>query len=334
MNLPVYGADANSIMPLQVTRCEIDETAERLFSLESSWNALFAATIINTQVLSDLILVGSGDSWTAALTAAVYLEQRTTLRCRVLQTYDFLQSNLHRYGQETLIVMISASGRPSPVLDAINYALTSSAQVIGITNGPGSPFSKTTPNMLFTQAQKKGFPTQSTSATLYLLLRLADALSTNSDSVTWLTTQPESQFSTIKKAWQSKDLDFYRKNKLIFLGSNLSWGMALSGMNLLSSGPQIHADAFLIEEFYHSLRLNQVSEGHHFILLPATLADANFYHATYQSLLKKGATAEIVDYLDNSENPLHIFLRMQWLYEMSWNLACDFIKRGGQRVTC
>src|SRR5699024_11517698 len=72
-----------------------------------------------TRRSSDLVcIVGSGDSWTVALCAAAWLGKYTHLFCSALQTWDFLQTDLTRYQKETLIIILSASGRPSLTVDA------------------------------------------------------------------------------------------------------------------------------------------------------------------------------------------------------------------------
>ncbi|MCP5756656.1 SIS domain-containing protein, partial [Klebsiella pneumoniae] len=88
----------------------------------------------------------------------------------------FLGIPVERFSATSLVVVISASGRPSPVLDALAHALTTKASVVGMTNSPGSPFANLSSRMLFTLASKKGMPTQSSSATLFLLMRLVERI--------------------------------------------------------------------------------------------------------------------------------------------------------------
>ena len=64
-----------------------------------------------------------------------------TIQCRAyLQSLAFLGIPVERFSATSLVVVISASGRPSPVLDALAHALTTKASVVGMTNSPGSPF--------------------------------------------------------------------------------------------------------------------------------------------------------------------------------------------------
>lgn len=325
--------EQNPVMPLADTRLEIDATAAALRRLDASWDAHISALTLNVSELRRVILVGSGDSLTAAQCAAAWLQKHTTLPCQARQTFEFLQQDLTAYGQEVLIVALSASGRPSPVLDALHYALGSKAQVLGITNAPGTQFSHATPNMLFTGAKKRGIPTQSSSCTLYALLRLGGMLSGKRLSGLHLDSQLEARCQQQQLAWQNNDRTAWQADSITLLGSGLSWGLALSGSNLLSCGPQRQACALQIEEFHHSLRLNQAHAGQLYILIPGTPAEFEFYHATQTKLLAQGATTEWVNFQPDIDDANNQLLVMQWLYEMSWHTGCDFVAAGGQRIS-
>ena len=328
-----WEADSRSIMPLLPTRAEIDTTYSVLKALDMSWRQyLLAVNQLQTDKIGHLILVGSGDSWAAALIAAAWIESRSTLHCVARQTFDFLSTPLARYGRETLIVIISASGRLSPVTEAVKYANASQAQVLGLSNAPGTPFSQLADKIVFTGATKRGMPTQSTSATLYLLLRLAESISGTHAAFSDLSGLAPEGFIEIRNVWGKKKRDIYWESRVTFLGNHLTWGAALTGANLLSCGPQIRSAAFPLEEFHHSLRLNQVKEGDHFILLPGSWSERAFYLQTRTALHHKGASSEVIDIPPNRDDVSHLFSLLQHLYEMSWHLAVDFIEQGGQRV--
>lgn len=229
-------------------------------------------------------------------------------------------------------MVISASGRPSPATRAMQHAIASQAQVLGLTNADGSPFSQLSDNIIFTGATKRGMPTQSTSATLYLLLRLADVIKGTTPEFSGLSGLTPGACIDIGEIWKNKKRHHYREKRVIFLGNHLTWGAALTGANLLSCGPQIRSYAFPLEEFHHALRLNQVKEGEHFILLPGSRSERSFYIQTRDALLNQGASCEMIDVPPNVDEASHLFCLLQHLYEMSWYLAVDFIEQGGQRV--
>ncbi|RRS11713.1 iron dicitrate transport regulator FecR, partial [Escherichia coli] len=183
-----------------------------------------------------------------------------------------------------------------------------------------------------TWANKQGIPTQSSSVTLYTLLRLAQNLCPGLTPLQ-IEEDLEGKFSQINQHWQQKKRHFYQQKEITFLGSGLSWGLAISGSNLLSCGPQIRATAFPLEKFYHSLRLHQAGVGQHYFLLPATSREYPFYIATQKAIVEQGATAELISFIPDASESNNLFLVMQWLYEMCWHLSCDYVDAGGQRVS-
>ncbi|EFN8018699.1 TPA: SIS domain-containing protein [Escherichia coli] len=328
MNMPARAP----VMPLAQTREEINATAAALRHLAAIWGECFSSVQLDKRAVERVCIVGSGDSWTVALCAAAWLGKYTHLFCSALQTWDFLQTDLTRYQKETLIIILSASGRPSLTVDALSHAVCSNAQVLGVTNCPGTPFCAITENMLYTWANKQGIPTQSSSVTLYTLLRLAQNLCPGLTPLQ-IEEDLEGKFSQINQHWQQKKRHFYQQKEITFLGSGLSWGLAISGSNLLSCGPQIRATAFPLEEFYHSLRLHQAGVGQHYFLLPATSREYPFYIATQKAIVGQGATAELISFIPDASESNNLFLVMQWLYEMCWHLSCDYVDAGGQRVS-
>lgn len=320
------------IMPLAKTREEIDTTAAALRHLAIIWGECFSTIQLDEYAVKRVYIVGSGDSWTVALCVAAWLGKYTHLSCSALQTWDFLQTDLTRYQEETLIIILSASGRPSLAVDAFHHAVYSNAQVLGVTNCPGTPFCAITENVLYTWANKQGIPTQSSSVTLYALLRLVQKLCPD---ITPLQIEEdlEGKFRQINRHWQQKKRRLYQQKEMTFLGSGLSWGLALSGSNLLSCGPQIRATALPVEEFYHSLRLYQVDASQHYFLIPATSCEYPFYLATQKAIIEQGATAELISFIPDTSESTNLFLVMQWLYEMCWHLSSDYVNAGGKRVS-
>ncbi len=167
----------------------------------------FSSVQLDKRAVERVCIVGSGDSWTVALCAAAWLGKYTHLFCSALQTWDFLQTDLTRYQKETLIIILSASGRPSLTVDALSHAVCSNAQVLGVTNCPGTPFCAITENMLYTWANKQGIPTQSSSVTLYTLLRLAQNLCPGLTPLQ-IEEDLEGKFSQINQHWQQKKAPF------------------------------------------------------------------------------------------------------------------------------
>ena len=103
-------------------------------------------------------------------------------------------------------------------VDALCHAVCSNAQVLGVTNCPGTPFCAITENMLYTWANKQGIPTQSSSVTLYTLLRLAQNLCPGLTPLQ-IEEDLEGKFSQINQHWQQKKRHFYQQKEITYRGA-------------------------------------------------------------------------------------------------------------------
>ncbi|MDU4226310.1 MAG: SIS domain-containing protein, partial [Streptococcus sp.] len=109
-------------MPLFHTRQEIAGISGLLSAMQLLPDSLAALADIDFASLERLYLVGSGDSYAIALMVEEYLNRCGTIQCRAVQSLAFLGIPVERFSATSLVVVISASGRPSPVLDALAHA--------------------------------------------------------------------------------------------------------------------------------------------------------------------------------------------------------------------
>ena len=115
-------------MPLFHTRQEIAGISGLLSAMQLLPDSLAALADIDFASLERLYLVGSGDSYAIALMVEEYLNRCGTIQCRAVQSLAFLGIPVERFSATSLVVVISASGRPSPVLDALAHALAKTQQ--------------------------------------------------------------------------------------------------------------------------------------------------------------------------------------------------------------
>lgn len=326
------------IMPLSCTRQEIAGISGLLSSMQLQSETLDPLQDSDFTAYKRLYLVGSGDSYAIALMVEQYLNRYGVMACRAVQSFEFLGFSARQVSADTLVVVISASGRPSPVLDALAHALTMPASVVGITNVPGSLFANLTPCMLFTQARKRGMPTQSSAATLCLLMALADRIlqanavpaeSTNLDIERLLQAWEEAQW----QAWLSEYAQAFFSRRVIFLGNGLTRGVAYLASNLMACGPQIEASFFHIEEYCHALRLNQANQQHLVVMFPDTNKDLALCASIQQHLARRGALSHCFAPSENCK--VHDYLQqiMLLIFKLSLQLAERYVATGGERVT-
>ena len=325
-------------MPLSCTRQEIAGISGLLSAMQLQPNGLEALADIDFASLEQLYLVGSGDSYAIALMVEAYLNRCGAIQCRAVQSFTFLGLATDRFSAGSLVVVISASGRPSPVLDALAHALTTKARVVGMTNSPGSPFAQLSSRMLFTQACKKGMPTQSSSATLFLLMRLAERILQAKTVASEMTNVDIPHLSqgwenTQWQAWLGTHAEAFFSRRVVFLGNGMTWGMAYLASNLMACGPQIEAHFLPIEEYCHALRLNQANQQHLVVMFPEKEEDQLLCASIQQRLTRQGALSYCFAPPEHFRAHDYLQRNMLLLFQLSLTLAERYVAMGGERVT-
>lgn len=326
------------IMPLSSTRQEIAGICGLLSTMQACPDGLEAVADIHFASLEQLYLVGSGDSYAIALMVEAYLNRCGVMPCRAVQSFAFPGLATARFSARSLVVVISASGRPSPVLDALTHALTTKASVVGITNSPGSPFANLSSRMLFTGASKKGMPTQSNSATLFLLMRLVERIAQAKTAPPEITNVDIHALSQDREnahwqGWLAEYAEAFFSRRAIFLGNGITTGMAYLASNLMACGPQIEASFFHIEEYCHALRLNQANQHHLVVMFPENNEDQRLCASLQQRLTCQGALSYCFAPPEYSRVHDYLQRNMLLLFRLALKLAERYVAMGGKRVT-
>lgn len=350
--------EAGVIMPLIDTQLELDSTAA---TLERLWLQRHSIASVAFQLVSQPIrqvfLVGSGDSLIAAQLTARDMEMLSGLPCRAYQAYEFIHDARFLLDSCCLVIVISASGRPSPVLDALAVAAKSPARILGVTNQSTEPFTALANHCLFTGAIKKGIPTQSTTATLFLLSLLAIELSYHQgkvdiacrdgaiESLQRVTQRIRQVQAENRDYWLQQDRSIFFSKTITFLATGAAAAVAPLASNLLSCGPQRHSASFLLEEYHHSLRLLQSDRSQLLMLFMPLPADDPLMITTLSALARRGASVIAISpdhYQCLTQSSLTRsladinreanFYHLVFLQELSLQLAKDFIHQGGSRT--
>nr|WP_241391560.1 SIS domain-containing protein [Yersinia frederiksenii]ULG19853.1 hypothetical protein 49p1_00144 [Yersinia frederiksenii] len=253
-----------AMMPLSVTRQEVNDIANyiQFFDLRA------ALKIVSDNIHSDnvrhILLIGSGDSYALALLYAALFNEISALPARAIQAGEILRENVNYLNKSWLVIVLSASGRPSSVLDALIKVQATQAQVISITNTADSPFAVNAHNLVTTQAKKVGMPTQSSIASaLYLdvigCTLIPDYKRILISELTNLRQKMACLSGISKDSWYQTLLCLLFSKRVTLLGSGGDFGLALLLSNLLWCGPQLPNQVLQLEEYEHALRLNQAS---------------------------------------------------------------------------
>jgi glucosamine--fructose-6-phosphate aminotransferase (isomerizing) len=353
------------MMPIAATRREVDaqpEVVAQVLAEQGEAVRVLAAALAERDT-REVVLLGSGDSWFAGLACRLAFETYAGLPAEAIQAYEYAAYGRPAFDARTAAIVISSSGRPTTTWDALDRVLATPAYVVGITDKPytGNPFLERSHTALVPGASKAGWPAQTTTATIALLIDLAIELGRArghlpDDEASRLSAQLRSlpaamrgvlaQSSTLAEPLAPDLLAGGARRIYTFVGAGPSLGVAYVGMALLAEGPQEPGLAIAVEEFHHGLHIATVAAEDVVVLIAPTGPASRRYLETARSVHAWGAgLLAIVDEQDSAIRPLadHIFvlpatpepmtplLTLLPLHQLSIQLAEQKVANGYQR---
>ncbi|MFN8568465.1 MAG: SIS domain-containing protein [Kouleothrix sp.] len=170
-------SDELSMMPIAATRREVAAQPEVIARVlaEQSGAIRDLAVRLAARGTRQVVLLGSGDSWFAGMACRLAFETYSGLPAEAIQAYEYAAYGHASFDAATAAVVISSSGRPTTTWDALDRALATPAYVVGITDKPyaGNPFREKVHTAIVPGALKVGWPAQTTTATIAVLITLA-----------------------------------------------------------------------------------------------------------------------------------------------------------------
>ena len=122
--------------------------------------------------LERICLVGCGDSLAAMMAVRAWFEDLLGIVCEPFQALDFAYYYHRPMGSATLVVTLSSSGTTTRTVEAMLMARSGGAQTLALSNTSGSALMAHSDAGLRIHAQRKGWPTQATTAAMAVLYRL------------------------------------------------------------------------------------------------------------------------------------------------------------------
>ncbi len=163
-------------------RRRVEATHSEMFGQPAAVEATWAANADQLDALAAhcaatpfdrVFLVGAGDSLAVMLGARRALELALGLPCEPVQSLEFAYYQGHLATDRSLVVALSSSGETTRTIEAALVAQQAGALTVAITNTPSSTLAQECGTALVAKATRVGWPTQSSTAALALLLRLA-----------------------------------------------------------------------------------------------------------------------------------------------------------------
>jgi glutamine---fructose-6-phosphate transaminase (isomerizing) len=321
-------SDEQAMMPIAATREEVANQPQFVSHLldRCAQQVRQLAHTLAARNTEQIFASGSGDSWFAAQAVAMAWELYSGLPFRAHQAYEYAAYGTVDENSKTAHFVISSSGRPTTTWDALDRALDTEAYVIGITDNDAAenPFISRATASLIPGAVKVGWPTQTTTATIALLLDLAIATGeargnlSGSDAARLqgelrAVAQNMEGVLDASRGWaQRLGQELAEQRLFTLVGGGPSYAVCQIGSALLAEGPQEIGVVLTVEEFHHALRIAAIRRQEPVILVAPDGKCASRCRDTARVVRQWGArliplvTGELEDLLDDSGDGLRL----------------------------
>ena len=204
-----------------------------------------------------VVVTGCGDSWFAAMGVRHAFESLTRLPFEAAQALDFAAYGAQSCDEKTLVIGISSGGNTPAVMAALTAARARGAFALGVSNTPGSAILGQFDGGLRVHALRKGWPTQSTNATMALLIALAQQLAPGAladesgRQMAALVPMLDALSSRLDATMEKIAREICAAPLLLFAGLGPNLAAAHMGAAKIKELSPIHALALPLEEYHH-----------------------------------------------------------------------------------
>lgn len=237
------------------------EAVRGTLAMERSAIAAVAAACAKRS-LDRIIMVGCGDSLASMLAVRAMYEELLEIPCEPMQALDFSYYYARLARERVLVVILSSSGVTTRAVEALLLARTQGALTLGLSNTPGSPVLAEADLCLTVHAERKGWPTQASTAAMMVLyqlgLDLARAMRSGSGAIDDLEVALHRTPDDIALVLQRCDgivagiaEKEARRSIYLFAGGGPAYACAMFGAAKVKECATSHALAIPLEEYHH-----------------------------------------------------------------------------------
>ena len=212
---------------------------------------------LRERAIRQVVVAGCGDSWHVGAGVAHAWESLAHMPMRAVQALDYACYGAAVADAQTLVIGISSGGSTPAVLAALRAARQRGAFTLGISNTAGSQVLAEADAALIVHASRKGWPTQSSTATMALLIRLAQSLAGHARALKLGSALAELP-GMVDMLTQSLDArvaliasEIAAARLLLFTGLGPNYAAAAMGAAKIKELSPIHAVALPLEEYHH-----------------------------------------------------------------------------------
>jgi glucosamine--fructose-6-phosphate aminotransferase (isomerizing) len=205
-----------------------------------------------------IAIAGCGDSWFVGMGVRHALETLTGRPCLAVQALDFAGYDHVGTGPGGLVIGLSAGGNTPAVMAALRMARARGAMTVGLSNTAGSAILAEFDGGLQVHATRRGWPTQSSTAAMALLVKLGLALAPASPQHAQIAaalagapaladaTLAQCDVAAAQAAHAVADA-----TTVFFAGAGPHYATACFGAAKLRELSPVHSAAFPLEELHH-----------------------------------------------------------------------------------
>nr|WP_321983949.1 SIS domain-containing protein [uncultured Lichenicoccus sp.] len=207
-----------------------------------------------------VFLTGCGDSLAVMIGARLLLEEMLGVPCEPVQALDLAYYYGRGLGPDALVVTLSSSGTTTRTVEAMLVGRSQGARTLALSNTADSPLMEWSDHRLLIHAQRQGWPTQSSTAALAILGRLAvqvgreRGVAGSASLETALDTLPDVMATILRTAepvMAELAATEAKRSIYLFAGGGPAYAAALFGATKMKECSPDHAMAIPLEEFHH-----------------------------------------------------------------------------------
>ena len=212
--------------------------------------------------LERIYMTGCGDSIASMIAVRSLYDQLLGIPCEPVQALDFTYYFHRPVNQKTLVITLSSSGATTRTVEAMLLGRALGGFTLALSNTPGSPLMVESDRGLMIHAERKGWPTQSSTAAMailvQLLLELARIKGASKTSLAPIEAAfhkiPEQMALTLKavdagiRSVAEKEA---RRKVYLYSGGGPAYASALFGAAKVKECSPDHGIAIPLEEYHH-----------------------------------------------------------------------------------
>jgi glutamine---fructose-6-phosphate transaminase (isomerizing) len=228
-----------------------------------------AAAYIASQSIDRIYMTGCGDSIASLLAVRSFYEELFGIPCEAIQALDFTYYYNRPVNERTLVITLSSSGNTVRTVEAMLIARAKGAKTLTLSNTPNSPLMNESTLGILIRAERKGWPTQSSTAAMALLYQLGIDIARGKgnsaidlDDYQALLNQTPKLVEKVLNTQNDPILEVSKaeadRHTYLFAGGGPAYASTMIGAAKIKECTPDHAISIPLEEYHH---YNSQKEG-------------------------------------------------------------------------